>query len=572
MRMVYSVLAALSLCAPALAQRYHDLNGDGVADLLPPRTIVADFNRDGRLEMVRFEGRSLEFSSAPGHVDRVLTLDEPIAGIEARDANLDGLPELHVTLESGAIIHMRRDAERPHWSAPAHPSGSPAANGGTCDCGALEPTWNSGDQINYTYDLCIGDFDGDGLADILATDWPRAKLVVFENTGDGQFEKVFITREEDAPPGAFQAVAAGDTDLDGQVEILGGEFSSRAEIILYEAVGDNQYVKRNINVSEPDPFGQRRIIEVLIGDTDGDGRQEIIFATSTSLGGGARVFVYEHNGNIGENVYRKVYEYATVSYMVHISLGDSDNDGHMEIVLGFGGFGRCPIYLRRLENTGNDSWVHTIQEMGTVGLALSPTVADLDHDGENELMFGGVFSGGRGGGLIVFEAIGDDLYEDSFVQGGLSGTGLASTAGFLHCPDQLTAVVGSFMTEVQMWRFDGETYVHALDDPIHSSGENRSLAIGMLDGDSKPDLVFIATRSPTRLHIYEAIDLVGDFNGDGGVDLADFALLVMCLDGPNQPPAKTCPPDIDADLDCDGDVDLHDVGRFQLAFTGGNTQ
>ncbi len=119
-----------------------------------------------------------------------------------------------------------------------------------------------------------------------------------------------------------------------------------------------------------------------------------------------------------------------------------------------------------------------------------------------------------------------------------------------------------------MWRFDGETYVHALDGPIHSSGENRSLVIGSLDGDSKPDLVFAAFRSPTRLNIYEAIDLVGDFNGDGGVNLADFELLAMCLDGPNQPPAKTCPPDVDADLDCDGDVDVRDYAALQEAFEG----
>ena len=119
-----------------------------------------------------------------------------------------------------------------------------------------------------------------------------------------------------------------------------------------------------------------------------------------------------------------------------------------------------------------------------------------------------------------------------------------------------------------MWRFDGETYVHALDGPIHSSGENRSLVIGSLDGDGKPDLLFTAFRSPTRLNIYEAIDLVGDFNGDGGVNLADFALLALCLDGPDQPPAETCPPGVDADLDCDGDVDVRDYAVFQENFGG----
>ncbi|MCK4659115.1 MAG: hypothetical protein KAV82_06290 [Phycisphaerae bacterium] len=48
------------------------------------------------------------------------------------------------------------------------------------------------------------------------------------------------------------------------------------------------------------------------------------------------------------------------------------------------------------------------------------------------------------------------------------------------------------------------------------------------------------------------------------VDLADFALFEVCLNGPSQ--SSTCPPDVDADYNDDGDVDLQDFAAFQAAF------
>jgi len=61
----------------------------------------------------------------------------------------------------------------------------------------------------------------------------------------------------------------------------------------------------------------------------------------------------------------------------------------------------------------------------------------------------------------------------------------------------------------------------------------------------------------------------GDFDRDGDVDLGDFALLQMCFNGPNRPPALPCECP-DADLDDDKDVDLADFGTFQSCFNGPN--
>jgi hypothetical protein len=60
--------------------------------------------------------------------------------------------------------------------------------------------------------------------------------------------------------------------------------------------------------------------------------------------------------------------------------------------------------------------------------------------------------------------------------------------------------------------------------------------------------------------------VAGDADGDGDVDLADYAVLAGCMTGPGGgPPASGCSI---FDLDWDGDVDLRDVAAFSVAFTG----
>ncbi|MGB0715777.1 MAG: dockerin type I domain-containing protein [Phycisphaerae bacterium] len=60
----------------------------------------------------------------------------------------------------------------------------------------------------------------------------------------------------------------------------------------------------------------------------------------------------------------------------------------------------------------------------------------------------------------------------------------------------------------------------------------------------------------------------GNLNGDGSVDLLDYALLAACFNGPDAAPSADCPDGIDADLDGDGDVDGDDYAILNGTLDG----
>jgi hypothetical protein len=57
----------------------------------------------------------------------------------------------------------------------------------------------------------------------------------------------------------------------------------------------------------------------------------------------------------------------------------------------------------------------------------------------------------------------------------------------------------------------------------------------------------------------------GDYDGDGDVDLGDYAALPDCMTGPGGSSTTVCEP---FDFDGDGNIDLNDYAAFQFAFTG----
>lgn len=75
-----------------------------------------------------------------------------------------------------------------------------------------------------------------------------------------------------------------------------------------------------------------------------------------------------------------------------------------------------------------------------------------------------------------------------------------------------------------------------------------------------------ASHPPRLIFLVEPQGGPGDLDGDGDVDVGDYALFLFCFTGPNGGPASPgCSP---VDFEPDGDIDLADFAQFQLVFTG----
>ncbi|MCP4246734.1 MAG: hypothetical protein GY778_06765 [bacterium] len=119
----------------------------------------------------------------------------------------------------------------------------------------------------------------------------------------------------------------------------------------------------------------------------------------------------------------------------------------------------------------------------------------------------------------------------------------------------------------------GTTTVHV--DQTHVATAARWNVLGAFDFDAgvANSVVLRADVPPNELVSADAVrfvyigpddPMVGDFDGDGGVDLGDFGSWPACMTGPDSGPyGASCGA---FDFETDGDVDLGDFARFQGVF------
>ncbi len=104
--------------------------------------------------------------------------------------------------------------------------------------------------------------------------------------------------------------------------------------------------------------------------------------------------------------------------------------------------------------------------------------------------------------------------------------------------------------------------------PAKNTGDNSAIPGGIaLDLDQRPRIY----ETTVDRGAYEFNPQQGDFDNDGDIDLADYAILADCLNGPENAPTPTPPTTpqqcLDTlDFDSDFDVDLNDSAEFTRVF------
>jgi len=196
----------------------------------------------------------------------------------------------------------------------------------------------------------------------------------------------------------------GDIDGDGQIEVITGTGPGSApHVRIFDTAGnlENQFYAY--------PARFRIGLSLAAGDVDGDGIDEIIFAPQERGGPHIRIFKYNtSNGNF--DLFDQFFSYPSHFRMgVNVTAGDLNNNGREEIIVA--PKNRGGPHVRTYEYSQGSfqlysqffAYIHSFR--GGVSLA----VGDTDNDGHNEIITGA----GPGGGphVRIFNAQGEYKYQ-----------------------------------------------------------------------------------------------------------------------------------------------------------------
>ncbi len=187
-------------------------------------------------------------------------------------------------------------------------------------------------------------------------------------------------------------VEIGDLDGDGKVEayVTASEPNKfkhevqRGKVLRIDFDGE---VKVTVVVD----FGDRHAKEILVGDVDGDGRDELYAAvesTHASDATAARVDIVRIDAATTPGTTPgEAYETATVAHLVDrqcrfLTAGDIDGDGKKELVAA--AF-RAGVWLMRPGKNPKEKWSMEVMDDQSSGFEHAALLADLDGDGLDEL-------------------------------------------------------------------------------------------------------------------------------------------------------------------------------------------
>lgn len=276
--------------------------------------------------------------------------------------------------------------------------------------------------------------------------------------------------------GAGQDVALADLDNDG---ILDQVFISSDNSDISVALGNGDGSFQNVTTFE----GLSSAIEFKIGDLDGDGINDLALASNNQIN------TYLGDGE-GGFILQSTFDPGSLSINT-IEMTDNDGDGDLDIVgLGAHGFGDT---VRTFENDGEGNLSLGGGSPVAIGTPLQSTLADIDGDGIEDLLYLTGISKSSNSSLIVRLADGDGTY-------GASQTYDAKPAGDLTARTAISLAAGDI---------DGDGDI---DVVIANSG---SQVVNLMNDGS--GLFAGAATVATNVTATE-IDLA-DINGDGVLDI-----------------------------------------------------
>jgi 6-phosphogluconolactonase (cycloisomerase 2 family) len=293
--------------------------------------------------------------------------------------------------------------------------------------------------------IVIADFDGDGKPDLAVANRNSSNISIFRNTAMlGSITSSSFATKVDFSIGAnITSLAAGDFDDDGKIDLVTVGGYNNVFVIRNTAtsgtITSSSFETRVSFTTDLYPAS------VAVGDLDGDGKPDIAIANENPASGTGSVSILRNvstRGSITTSSFSAKVDFEVGSKPLSLSIGDLDGDGKPELAVANSQSSNVSVFYNTSTsgNISTSSFAAKV-DFATGSFPYAVAIADFNGDGKPDLAFANYNSGN----VSI-----------------LSNTG---TAGSISS--------SSFATKV--------------DFPTNSGA--RSISVGDLDGDNKPDIV-----------------------------------------------------------------------------------
>jgi len=428
-----------------------DVNGDGFGDVILTNALSGDIgillgNGDGSVQVPSFGYTTGGF---------------PFTSAVVADFNGDGLADIVLPDYLYSFAYLKGYGDGTFRASVDYYS--PTADSGT----------------PYGWDIATGDFNGDGIPDVVMGNWccdTAVGISVFLGRGDG----TLLPGVNYGSGGNLAYVAVADFNKDGKLDIAAVD-NSLGQVDIFLGNGDGTFPATPSATIATNDSDSRKIV---VADLNGDGYPDLVVANANGATAGVIM-------NDGTGAFLAQVPYTLNGLAYSVAVADVNGDGKLDLLLPENATGNLAVLL------GNGDG--TFQGENDFSLGNNPVdiaVGDLNGDGKLDVA-ATMDDYTNGMGIAVALGNGDGTFSPGNVPPYPSS--LQSNFAYNSVPDNLRLV-----------DLNGDGIL----DVVYTNHQYGTVGVVFGNGDGSLSL---PTEYPTGQWAFGIA--LADLNGDGAVDV-----------------------------------------------------